>query len=165
MFAYLRYYKLSPPSAMADLLKSTQTIYSKLIILKTDLVKLQDFIDLKIRTPPTKSSIFQSVQLVKAECTVPPATCNPFEAVLYLTTYNYCHRVLHIIVGHLVTLDDEVDAAEEEYRKLNSEGRFWITDNTSALTVALVRDIDNLMWDVAELRTELWAAMYLCESH
>ncbi|KAL0634484.1 hypothetical protein Q9L58_006573 [Maublancomyces gigas] len=140
---------------MADLLESTQTIYFKLIILQTDLVKLQDFIDLKIRTPPTKSSISQAAQLVKAECTVPPATCNPFEAVLYLNTYNYCHRALHVIVGHLITLDDEADAAEEEYRELNSEGRFWITDNTSALTVALVRDIDNLTWYVKKSRTEL----------
>lgn len=144
---------------MADFLKSTQTIYSKLIILKTDLVKLQDFIDLKIHTPPTKSSISQAVQLVKAECAVPPTTCNPFEAVLYLNTYNYCHRTLHVILGHLITLDDEVNAAEEEYRKLNCEGRFWITDNTSALTVTLVRNIDNLMWDVKELRTELRATI------
>lgn len=78
---------------------------------------------------------------------------------LIMITYRYCHPTLHAIIGHLITVDNEVDAAEEEYRKLNSEGRFWIAGGTNASTMALVRDIDNLMWDVKELRAELWAAI------
>lgn len=55
--------------------------------------------------------------------------CSPsqpelFRSLMYLITYRYYHRALHAIIGHLITVDDEVDAAEEEYRKLNSEGRF-----------------------------------------
>lgn len=78
-----------------------------------------------------------------AESTVAPATLSRFEAAMYLLDYQYCHRALHVIVGHLLTLDDAVDAAEAEHCRLNDGGR----------------DVDSVMRDVKELRNELWAAI------